>query len=259
VTDHESRTEGTHAEGPPADDAPAEGAHAEGAHTRAASVDTVEAVVRGQLSKALGGRRGMVEAAVPTLLFTLVYLTTKQLQVALALSVGSALVLLAVRLVQRSTVQFVVNALVGIGIGWFFVTLAARRGGDANDQALAYFLPGIIYNAAYTALLSLTCLIRWPLVGFMVGSVTGDPTAWHRDRQVVRLCTQLTWLLALPCLLRVAVQAPLWLGGHSGAIDPESAVAALGVLKVVMGWPLQLTALGAMVWLLSRNRTPVSA
>jgi hypothetical protein len=76
---------------------------------------------------------------------------------------------------------------------------------------------------------------------------------------VVRLCTQLTWLLALPCLLRVVVQAPLWLGGHSGAIDPESAVAALGVLKVVMGWPLQLTALGAMVWLLSRNRTPVSA
>jgi hypothetical protein len=254
VTEHESRTEGTPTEG-----AHTEGAHTEGSHVRAASVDTVEAVVRAQLSKALGGRRGMVEAAVPTLLFTLLYLTTKQLQLALALSVGAALVLLAVRLVQRSTVQFVVNALVGIGIGWFFVTLAARRGGDANDQALAYFLPGIIYNAAYTALLSLTCLVRWPLVGFMVGSVTGDPTAWHRDRQVVRLCTQLTWLLALPCLLRVVVQAPLWLGGHSGAIDPESAVAALGVLKVVMGWPLQLTALGAMVWLLSRNRTPVSA
>jgi hypothetical protein len=222
-------------------------------------VDTVEAVVRAQLSKALGGRRGMIEAAVPTLLFTVMYLSTKQLQLALALSVGAALVLLVVRLVQRTTVQFVVNALVGIGIGWFFVTLAARRGGDANDQALAYFLPGIIYNAAYTALLSLTCLVRWPLVGFMVGSVTGDPTAWHRDRQVVRLCTQLTWLLALPCLLRVVVQAPLWLGGHSDAIDPESAVAALGVLKVVMGWPLQLTALGGMVWLLSRNRTPVSA
>ncbi|MGI9589881.1 MAG: hypothetical protein ACR2P8_00830, partial [Myxococcota bacterium] len=41
-------------------------------------------------------------------------------------------VLLAVRLVQRSTVQFVVNALVGIGIGWFFVRLAASRGGSAD-------------------------------------------------------------------------------------------------------------------------------
>ena len=93
----------------------------------------------------------------------------------------------------------------------------------------------------------------------MVGSVTGDPTAWHKDRQVVRLCTQLTWLLVLPCLLRVVVQAPLWLGGHSGAIDPSTAVAVLGVLKIVMGWPLQLTALAGMVWLLSRNRTPVAA
>ena len=228
-------------------------------HARPASVDTVEAVVRAQLSKALGGRRGMVEAATPTLLFTIVFLTTKELRIALALSVAAAVGLLVARLVQRSTVQFVVNALVGIGIGWFFVTLSARNGGDANEQALAYFLPGIIYNTVYSVLLSLTCLIRWPLVGFMVGSVTGDPTAWHRDRQVVRLCTRLTWLLVLPCLLRVVVQAPLWLGGHSGAIAPETAVAALGVLKIVMGWPLQLSALAGMVWLLSRNRTPVAA
>ena len=40
--------------------------------------------------------------------------------------------------------------------------------------------------------------VGWPLVGFMVGSVTGDPTAWHSDKQVVRLCTKLTWLLVLP-------------------------------------------------------------
>ena len=231
----------------------------DGAHARAASVDTVEAVVRAQLSKALGGRRGMLEAAAPTLLFTIMFLTTRELRLALGVSVAAAVVLLVVRLLQRSTVQFVVNAMVGIGIGWLFVSMSARNGGDANDQALAYFLPGIIYNAGYTLVLSLTCLVRWPLVGFMVGSVTGDPTAWHKDRQVVRLCTQLTWLLVLPCLLRVVVQAPLWLGGHSGTIDPSTAVAVLGVLKVVMGWPLQLTALAGMVWLLSRDRTPVAA
>ena len=223
------------------------------------AVETVEAVVRTQLSKALGGRRGMVEAAVPTLLFTITYLVSKELRLALSLSVAAAAGALVVRLVQRSTVQFVVNALVGIGVGWLFVAMAARNGGDANDQALAYFLPGIIYNTGYTLVLALTCLVRWPVVGFMVGSVTGDPTAWHRDPQVVRLCTRLTWLLVLPCLVRVLVQAPVWLGGHSGAIDPSAAVAVLGVLKIVMGWPLQLVALGAMVWLLSRNRTPVTA
>ena len=226
--------------------------------TTTADTDTFEAVVRQQLSKALGGRRGMAEAAVPTILFTLTWLTMRELQLALGVSIGAALVLLAIRLVQRSTVQFVVNALIGIGIGWFFVQRSAASGGSEQDQALAYFLPGILYNGGYAVVLAFTCLIGWPLVGFMVGSITGDPTAWHADRQVVRLCSRLTWLLVLPCLVRVAVQAPIWLAGHSGSMDPDAAVAALGVLKIVLGWPLQLAALGTMVWLLSRNRTPVS-
>ena len=223
-----------------------------------ATVGTVEAVVRAQISRALGGRRGMVEAAVPTILFTVVWLTTKELRYALVSSVTVAVLLLVVRLVQRSTVQFCLNALFGIGIGWVFVTISARQGGSADDQALAYFLPGILYNAGYTVVLTLTCLIGWPVVGFMVGSVTGDPTAWHQDRQVVRLCTLLTWLLAVPCLLRVVVQAPIWIAGHSAAMEPDRAVALLGVLKIAMGWPLQLAALAAMAWVLARNKTPVA-
>lgn len=223
----------------------------------AATVETVEQVVRAQIGKALGGRRGMVEAAVPTILFTVLWLSSRELRLALVVSVAAALVMLAVRLAQRTTVQFVLNALFGIFIGWLFVTMSAHRGGSADDQALAYFLPGIIYNSAYTVVLATTCLVRWPLVGFMVGSVTGDPTAWHKDSQVVRLCTWLTWLLVLPCLLRVAVQAPIWIAGHSGAIQADGAVAALGILKIAMGWPLQLAALGAMAWVLGRNSTPV--
>ncbi|MDF1603202.1 DUF3159 domain-containing protein [Nocardioides sp. YIM 152315] len=224
-----------------------------------AGVETVEAVVRAQMSKALGGRRGMVEAAVPTIAFTVLWLTTREMRLALSVSVAAAVVLLAIRLVQRSTVQFALNALFGIGIGWLFVTISASRGGTADDQALAYFLPGIIYNAGYSVVLAVTCLVGWPLVGFMVGSVTGDPTAWHQDRQIVRLCALLTWLLAIPCVLRVIVQGPIWLAGKSATIEPDSAVAALGILKIAMGWPLQLLALFAMVWVLSRNHTPVAA
>ena len=218
---------------------------------------SVEAVVRTQLATALGGRRGMAEAAVPTILFTVLWLTVRDLRTALLVSVGAALVLLAVRLAQRSTVQFVVNALFGIGIGWFFVQRAAAAGGSAEEQALAYFLPGILYNTGYAVVLATTCLVGWPLVGFMVGSITGDATAWHQDRQVVKLCSRLTWLLVLPCVVRAGVQGPIWLAGSSGSLDADTAVAVLGVLKIVMGWPLQLAALGSMVWLLARDRTPV--
>lgn len=221
------------------------------------TVQTVEQVVRGQLAHALGGRRGMLEAAVPTIIFTVTFISTKQLQLALVVSVAAALTLLVVRLVQRSSVQFVVNSLFGIGIGAFFAWRSAQAGGDVNDQALAYFLPGIIYNAVYAVAISLSILVRWPIVGFMVGSVAGDPTAWHKDPQVVRLTSNLSWMLVVPCVIRVAVQLPLYLAGTSGAMEPEAAVAVLGFSKVIMGWPLQLAALATMVWMLARNHTPL--
>ncbi|HET7683210.1 MAG TPA: DUF3159 domain-containing protein [Marmoricola sp.] len=227
--------------------------------SNAPATATVEQVVRGQLAKALGGKRGILEAAVPTIAFTVLFVTTHDLQLAIVVSVVCAAVLLVVRLVQRSTVQFVLNALVGIGIGALFAWRSARGGGDAGDQALAYFLPGLLYNAGYAVLMSVTVLVRWPLVGFLVGSVTGDPTEWRRDPAVVRLCSRLTWVLVAPCVVRVVVQGPIYLAGRNGWWDTDTAVAALAATKLAMGWPLQVAALALMVWLLSRNRTPVQA
>ena len=218
---------------------------------------TVEQVVRQQLSQALGGARGMLEAAIPTIMFTVVFLTRHDLRLAITLSLVTAAVLLLVRLVQRSSVKFVLNAFFGIGLGALFAYRAAQSGGDAGDQALAYFLPGLLYNLGYALLMVFTIAIRWPIVGFVVGSVAGDPTAWHHDPKIVRLCSQLTWLLALPCLVRVLVQGPLYIAARNGWMSDDSAVAALGVAKLVMGWPLQVAALAAMAWLLARNHTPI--
>jgi hypothetical protein len=228
-------------------------------HLTGTTAATVEEVVRGQLATALGGRRGMFEAAVPTAVFTVVFLLGHELKPAVLVAVGCSVVLLVARVAQRSTTQFVLNSLFGIGIGALFAWRAARGGGDANDQALAYFLPGILYNLGYAVVMSFTIVIRWPIVGFMVGGVTGDPTGWRADRATVRLCSRLTWLLVLPCVVRVVVQAPVYLAGRKDWWDQDSAVATLGVAKLAMGWPLQVAALAAMVWLLTRNSTPVVA
>ena len=213
-----------------------------GATAAAAPVDfaTVEEVVRHRLSVALGGRRGMVEGAVPTLGFTVTYLIGHNLRLGLTVGICLAVALLAVRLVQRQSVQFVVNSLVGIAIAAAF----ASRTGKAEDV----FLPGIIYNAVYAGAMVLSVVVRWPLVGLMIASVTGDVTAWRQDTAIVRLCTKLTLILALPCVLRVAVQYPLYLAGEVGW---------LGVTKIALGWPLQVAALAAMAWLLARGRTPL--
>ncbi|WP_436762191.1 DUF3159 domain-containing protein [Streptosporangium sp. V21-05] len=208
-----------------------------------AAHDTVEAAIRSQLAKAFGGVRGVIEAAVPTIAFTGMWITTSDLKQSLIVSISAAVLLLVVRLLQRSTPQFVVNSLIGIGIGAFF----ASRTGQAEDV----FLPGILYNAGYSVVMLLSIVTRWPVVGFLIGSVTGDPTAWRADPAVVRLCTKLTWLLMIPCVVRVAVQLPVYLIGR------DDAVAELGILKIAMGWPLQVAALAAMVWLLAKGRTPV--
>lgn len=219
-------------------------------------LDTVEALVRHQLSTALGGRRGMVEAAVPGIVFTILWLTTRELQAALVASLVVAGVALVLRLIQRSSTQFVLNAIFGIGIGWVFVRWAESSGGSESDQALAFFLPGILISLGYTIVLGFTCLVGWPMLGFMLGSVAGDATAWHEDKQVVRLCSRLTWVMLLPGAIGVLIQGPIWLLGHRDVIDPDRAVVLILILRTGLGWVLRIGSWGAMIWLLARNATP---
>lgn len=249
----DDRTEAPAAHTPASGDAPAterepeEGAAA--ADRPAVTEDTVEALVRSQLSKALGGKRGMVEAAVPTLTFTMSYVITSELRLSIILGVAAALLLGAVRLVQRSSVQYVLTSLFGIGIAAVF----AMRSGNAADA----FLPGIIYNAVYAVVLSLSVLVRWPVIGLMIGPFIGDKedfTSWRANPAVVTLASRLTWLLVLPCVIRVLVQYPLWMADTYGWADT---FALLGFSKVAMGWPLQVAAFAAMVWVLARGRTPL--
>jgi hypothetical protein len=203
-------------------------------------VDTVEAVVRRQLTKALGGKRGTVEAAVPTAAFAIAWMATHQLELALGVSIGAAVVLLAARLVQRQTLQFVLTSMIGIAVAAFF----ALRSGKAEDA----FLPGIMYNAVVAAAVIFSIIVRWPFIGFLIGSVTGDPTGWRKDPAIVRLCTRLTWLFVLPNVIRVAVQWPIYLTGNVGL---------LAAAKIALGWPLFVGALALMLAVLARGHTPV--
>ncbi|WP_435108162.1 DUF3159 domain-containing protein [Nocardiopsis synnemataformans] len=249
----DDRAEAPAAATPASGDAPApERDNGEGATAvdrPAVTEDTVEALVRSQLSKALGGKRGMVEAAVPTLTFTVSYIVSSELRLSIVLGVVAALILGAVRLVQRSSVQYVLTSLFGIGIAAVF----AMRSGNAADA----FLPGIIYNAVYAVVLSLSVLVRWPAIGLMIGPFIGDKedfTSWRANPAVVTLASRLTWLLVLPCVIRVLVQYPLWMADTYGWADT---FALLGFSKVAMGWPLQVAGFAAMVWVLARGRTPL--
>ncbi len=200
----------------------------------------VEELVRYELGRTLGGPRGMVEAALPFVGFTVAWVSSRSLYPSLGVALGVAVVLAVVRLVQRSSLKYVAQAVVPTAIA----ALIATRSGRAEDV----FLPGILYNGALAVVSLLTVAIRRPLVGFVVGAALEDPVGWAKDRALVRMTSRLTLVLAVPYVLRFVVQLPLFLTGQ---------VVWLGVAKVVLGWPLLVAALAVIGLLLSRGRTPL--
>ena len=102
-----------------------------------------------------------------------------------------------------------------------------------------------------------TCVAGWPMVGFMLGAATEDPVGWHRDRQVVKLCSRLTWVMLVPGAVGVVFQGPVWLLGYRDVIDPDLAVLLIVILRMGLGWVLRIGSWATMIWLLARNATPL--
>jgi hypothetical protein len=208
--------------------------------TREPQFRYVEEIVRHELAKSLGGMRGMVEGAAPFVAFTVAWVLTRGLGYSLLAALGVAVVFAIIRLLQRQSLKFVLQAVIPTAIA----ALVASRTGRAEDV----FLPGILYNGVLAVVAVGSVALRGPLVGFLYGAAVGDPTGWRRDRGLVRMTGRLTLVLAVPYLTRFAVQLPLFLAGN---------VVWLAVAKVALGWPLLVAALFVIGLLLSRGRTPV--
>ncbi len=206
---------------------------------------TVEQLLRDKLSDAIGGWRGALESAVPTLVFALTWAVTQDLKRSLLGAGVCVVALLVVRVMQRQDPRFIAYAAIGVGISAFF----ALRSGQAEDA----FLPGMIQNAGLLVLLLLTNLARWPLFGFVVAvaepeAFTEDPTWWHKHPGIVTVAMRLAWVLVALNTLRLLVMVPLYLAEQVGA---------LAVAKVALGWPAYLVAVTAMGAILMRGTTPI--
>lgn len=216
------------------------------ARTDQAEAETIEEVIRHRLSAALGGWRGALETALPTIAFVIGWTVTEDVRTSVIAAGAVAIVLAAARLAQRQSLQYVLTSVLATGIAAFF----ALRSGRAEDA----FLPGILINAAYAVGTLVSVLARWPFVGFLVAAgdpeAKTDPTRWRRDPAMVAVCGRLTLVMTAMFVLRVAIMYPLYLAGN---------VAALGTAKVVLGWPLWVGALAVMGMLLVRGRTPHTA
>jgi hypothetical protein len=172
---------------------------------------------------AFGGRRGLAEVGLPSVVFICVYAPTRRLDAALYAAVAVAAVLTVVRLVKRDTLQ---HALGGLG-GVLVCALAAKVTGQAKD----FYLPTLLLNLGEALLFTASALVRWPAVGVVLGPVTGEMMAWRAHPLRLRAFTRATWLLAAMFAVRVAIEVPLYLANQ---------ITALGAAKIILGWPLYL-------------------
>ena len=180
------------------------------------------------LNKAIGGWRGLIDSALPSMLFIVIFVFQKNLNNALIASLALGAVLLVIRLIERKSLTQVFSGFLGLSISVFLTW----RTKDASN----FFLTGIVTNAIYGFFLLISVLIRKPLIGYLVGSLVGDTSGWLKHPLLVRAYTTVTWLWVGVFGLRLLVQIPLYL---------NDSIALLGSVKIFMGWPLYLFA----VWL----------
>ncbi|HYN97474.1 MAG TPA: DUF3159 domain-containing protein [Pilimelia sp.] len=193
-----------------------------------------------QVAEQLGGWRGLLESSVPVLVFVVANIAF-ELRPAIVASVGVAVAIAVLRLTQRRSVRHAINGLVGVGIG----AVLALRSGEGRD----FYLPGILYGIGYGIVLLASAAIRQPLVGWIWSVlVAGGKSDWRRDPRLVRLFTWLTVLWGVVWLAKVGAQAALYLA------DMET---ALGVARLVLGYPPYLLLLAITIWAVRRvTRSP---
>ncbi len=186
------------------------------------------------LLAAIGGARGLVESILPGLGFLVVYSISRSLVPSVLIPLALSVAFVLTRLLTRSAPSQAFAGVLGIATS---AALALMTGKPEDN-----FLPGIIINLVSLAVLLLSLLLRWPLVGVIAGFLTDEGTAWRRDRAKRRVLIVATWLWVGLFTLRLVVEYPLYL-----AREAEW----LAGTKLLLGVPLY-AALLWVTWLLVR-------
>ncbi len=152
---------------------------------RDASKEAAETVL-----KAFGGIRGMIDMTLPGLVYIVAFNITHKVPVAAWSALALCAVFVVVRLARRETIQHAFSGVFGVAIGAWI----SMKTGKAED----FYLPGLLWNVGYCLALAVSALVRWPMIGLMLGPITGEMFTW-RKQNPGRLAayTKATWAWVL--------------------------------------------------------------
>ena len=197
---------------------------------------------RAKVLAAFGGKKGLIDSGIPSVIFLLVFNISDQLQTALIASVGVSAILTIIRLAMRETIQHAVSGLIGSLIcAWF-----ANRTGNASDL----YVPKLLTNLGYGSVYLIANLAGWPILGLLLGPILGENLHWRKDPARARAYKRASWIWVGMFFTRIAVQYPIYRSGN---------VNLLGTVNLAMGYPLFLaTAYGSWMILKTVPTTKIS-
>jgi hypothetical protein len=192
------------------------------------------------LADLLGGRRAAVDATLPAAGFVAGWLIwDRSIWAGSIAAMVLGLAASAWRLRRGDKPRAVLIGLLGVCVA----ALIALRTGRAED----FFLLQLLSNAASALAWAVSIVVRWPLLGVVVGGVLGQKARWRRDPALTRAYARGSWVWVAQYVLRVAVFLPLYAAGQT---------VALGVARIVLTWPLVAACLAVSWWVIRRSLPP---
>lgn len=188
---------------------------------------------------ALGGKKGIIDSTIPSLVFLLTYNITHNLRACLYVSIATAVLLMVWRLVKRDTLMHSISGFIGVAFcGWF-----AWKTGAAKD----YYAPSLWKNSAFMLVYLASILVKYPLIGVLLGPILGENLKWRKDPKRLAAYTKATWIWFALFAIRLAIQYPLFKADQFNA---------LGIANIFLGFPLYLATLWG-TWLVIKSE-PIS-
>lgn len=190
---------------------------------------------RDAILKAMGGKRGLIDNGLPSVVFLLIFNIQKDLQTAIYAAITISVTLAVLRLIKRDTLQHAISGVIGVLIcAWF-----ASRGGQAKD----YYIPSFVKNSVYALVYAIGNLVGWPILGLVIGPIIGENLEWRKNPARKRVYVLAGWVWVGMFVLRLLIMYPLYLADQLNA---------LGVASLFLGYPLFLLTLW-WTWLIIRT------
>ena len=193
---------------------------------------------RDKVVNALGGKKGLIDSGVPSIIFLVVFNISKEVNTAIMSALALSLILAIFRLIKKDTIQHSVSGVIGVLICAYF----ANKSGNASD----FYIPKLLTNLGYGMVYLIANLVGWPILGVVLGPLLGENFTWRNNPARKRMYVKASWIWVAMFFSRIAVQYPIYKSGN---------VNLLGTVNLAMGYPLFFAAAYG-TWLVIKSGPP---